>query len=198
MIRNLRILKGEDFISSSSSIGETSQMLIFPEGSTYKDLDFKWRISSSILALDETDFSKLEGVNRYVTTLNGNLKLTHDYDTFVEIKPFEIYRYEGGIDTHTYGKVKIFNLMLANNARGELNSINIDDDVDLSIANYSTEIQVCAFYIYNEIVRFVIEDEEIILNPNELMTFEIEPNNLVSIDISASNNTKLLYAKLLT
>lgn len=196
MIKDLKIFKESDFITSKWSGGETTQMLIFPEDSSYKDKSFKWRISSATVELEESDFTKLEGVYRYITTLNGNLKLTHDYDKFIELKPFEIYEFKGGIDTHSYGKVKDFNLMLANNARGELNRINIDDDVNLSIANYSNEMQICAFYTYDEIINLIIENDVIILNPNELMTFKIEPNNLINISISAKNNSKILYAKL--
>lgn len=191
------ILKEEDFITSEWSGGKTTQMYIYPKSSIYKNLDFKWRISSATVELDESDFTELKDVHRFITTLDNDLKLTHDYENFIVLKPFEIYEFDGAIKTHSYGKVKDFNLMLANGATGILENLLVEGEFLLSLSNNSIcKLQYEIFYSSSETLSFIINEKEIVLNINELLIIELDGNEKLDLNIKSKNQSNLLYASL--
>ena len=63
--------------------------------------------------LEESDFTPLVGVTRYITPLTGDFTLTHPGCDPVVMGPMdEPYRFSGEIPTHCVGKATDFNLML--------------------------------------------------------------------------------------
>lgn len=196
MSYKIKILKDKDYITSEWFGGKTTHMHIHPENSQYKNRDFKWRISSATVELDEFDFTQLDGVYRYITTLENDLKLTHDYKEYIELKPFEIYEFRGDIKTRSYGKVKDFNLMLANGAKGKLESIYLDLDIALTLVNESGKNQTQLLFSYKEKLSITISDKEISLNPQETLILVIDSNSILKIGISATNPTHILYAEI--
>ena len=192
----ITILKDKDYITSEWSGGKTTQMHIHPEDSQYKSIDFKWRISSATVELDESDFTQFDGVYRFITILENDLKLTHDYKEYIELKPFEIYEFRGDIKTHSYGKAKDFNLMLANGAKGKLESIYLDLDIALTLVNESGKNQTQLFFSYKEELSIKINDKQIWLNPKEILILVIDSNSTLKIGISVASPTHILYAEM--
>lgn len=187
----IRILKAVDFNTSEWSGGKTTQLFIYPEDSNYIDRDFKARISSATVELEESNFTKLEGINRFITPLDNSLKLTHDGEVFTNLEPFEIYEFEGDVDTISYGKVRDFNLMLANGAKGELKSFYIDEKKEIIIlANYGLNI----LYSYDCLFRICIEDEEFMLNANEILI--LKSNTVKNIKIHSNHNAHILLSNI--
>ena len=191
----ISILEEKDFITSDWSGGKTTQMYIYPEDSLYKNLDFKWRISSATVDLEESDFTQLNGVHRFITTLENDLKLTHDYKNFIELKPFEIYEFEGDINTHSYGKVKDFNLMLANGATGDLVSLYVDNEISLKVESFSQR-RFEMFYSYNESLLINIDSKDFELNPREILLIELDDNSVIYLNLKTTKPAIILHAKL--
>ena len=116
----IRHLKAQDFVTTAWSGGTTTQLLIWPEGSDYAKREFMVRISSAVVALEESDFTPLPGVLRYITPLEGSFTLTHPGKAPVVMKPLaQPYRFSGEEATHCAGKATDFNLMLKG-VRGEM------------------------------------------------------------------------------
>ena len=93
--------------------GETTELWIFPEDGDYASRNFQARISSATVNLDESDFTALPGVTRYITPLSGGFTLSHSDGRTVTMAPLdEPYRFDGGIATHCSGRATDFNLML--------------------------------------------------------------------------------------
>ena len=110
---NILQLKAQDFVTTAWSGGTTTQLLIWPEGSDYGRREFAVRISSAVVALEESDFTPLEGVQRYITPLSGGFTLTHPGKTPVVMAPLDPpYCFSGEESTHCLGKATDFNLML--------------------------------------------------------------------------------------
>ena len=110
---NILHLKAQDFVTTAWSGGTTTQLLIWPEGSDYSKREFAVRISSAVVALEESDFTPLEGVQRYITPLEGGFTLTHPGKAPVEMAPLDPpYAFSGEESTHCLGKATDFNLML--------------------------------------------------------------------------------------
>lgn len=110
---NILHLTAASFRTSTWSGGTTTELFLYPENGSYADRDFQLRISSATVDLEESDFTPLEGVERYITPLQGSFILTHPGSDPVVLEPLAApYRFSGEIPTHCVGKATDFNLML--------------------------------------------------------------------------------------
>jgi len=100
------------YIVSQWSGGTTTQVAIAPEGAVYADRDFLWRISSASVDLDESDFTALPDYHRWISTLKGGMTLSHEGGEKITLAPYEVHQFDGGVDTHSWGRCTDFNLML--------------------------------------------------------------------------------------
>lgn len=106
-------LTEKDYKVGLWSGGSTTELFIWPEGADYGKREFTLRVSSARVDLEESDFTPLTGVTRYITPLTGGFTLTHpDTDPVVMGPVQEPYRFSGEIPTHCVGKATDFNLML--------------------------------------------------------------------------------------
>ena len=184
----IKILKEVDFKVSTWSGGKTTELFIFPEKSSYKDRDFKVRISSATVELEQSTFTKLEGVNRFITPLNNNLKLTHNEEESVDLKPFEIHEFDGSINTNSFGKARDFNLMLANGAKGELKSFLIQEAKEIILL---VDFGFNILYSYDCIFKIWIDEEEFMLLPNELLVMKSNSSKHIKIQSNSGGNILL-------
>lgn len=102
-----------DFATARWAGGTTTELFLYPEGGSYAARDFVLRISSATVELEESDFTALPGVERYITPLVGGFTLTHPGLPPVSLRPADPpYRFSGAIPTHCLGRATDFNLML--------------------------------------------------------------------------------------
>lgn len=102
----------DTYIVSQWSGGTTTQVAIAPAGAVYADRDFLWRISSASVDLDESDFTALPDYHRWISTLKGGMTLSHEGGEKIALAPYEVHQFDGGVDTHSWGRCTDFNLML--------------------------------------------------------------------------------------
>ena len=102
----------DQYIVSKWSGGTTTQVAITPAGAVYADRDFLWRISSASVDLDESDFTALPDYHRWISTLEGGMTLSHEGGEKIVLAPYEVHQFDGGVDTHSWGRCTDFNLML--------------------------------------------------------------------------------------
>jgi len=102
----------DQYIVSQWSGGTTTQVAIAPEGAVYADRDFLWRISSASVDLDESDFTALPDYHRWISTQKGGMTLSHEGGEKIVLAPYEVHQFDGGVDTHSWGRCTDFNLML--------------------------------------------------------------------------------------
>lgn len=106
-------LTEKDYKVGLWSGGSTTELFIWPEGADYAKREFTLRVSSARVDLEESEFTPLMGVTRYITPLSGGFTLTHPGSGAVVMGPMaEPYRFSGEIPTHCVGKATDFNLML--------------------------------------------------------------------------------------
>lgn len=108
-------IENKDYQQSKWSGGTTTQLLIWPPKSDYKTRKFKFRISSATIEDEQSEFTKLPGVYRYLSVLAGELELTiteakNSYKK--SLNPFKIFSFWGDQEVSSKGKVRDFNLML--------------------------------------------------------------------------------------
>ena len=113
-------LTEKDYKVGRWSGGSTTELFIWPEGADYGKREFTLRVSSARVDLEESDFTPLQGVLRYITPLSGGFTLTHPGSTPVAMAPLDApYRFSGETPTHCVGRATDFNLMLKG-AAGEM------------------------------------------------------------------------------
>lgn len=114
------VLKEQEYQTTDWSGGKTTQIYIYPADADYAARKFMARISSATVELPESHFTKLEGVERWLTILDGEMKLTHTGIRELDMKPYEVDQFMGDWDTMSVGKVRDFNLMLKDGAKGKM------------------------------------------------------------------------------
>ncbi len=107
----IRILRKEQQINSQWSGGTTTQLYIYPEGSSYAGRDFEVRISSATVNNGRSIFTHLPGYWRVLMVLEGELKISHDASEEIILKKFQSYRFNGSQHTESEGAAIDFNLM---------------------------------------------------------------------------------------
>ena len=190
-----KLIKEDDYITTEWSGGKTTQLFIYPVDSNYNARNFKFRLSSATVELEKSEFTKLEGIHRFITPINGELKLTHNHKDYINLKPFEIYEFDGSINTTSYGIVKDFNLMLGNGAKGELESIYINKEYSLIKENQPNFNERFYFwYAYNDTVYINVDKEINILRPFQILLIKLNRNLDLNLNIKSENPTNILLA----
>lgn len=123
---NMTLLRPEDYITTAWSGGTTTQLAIDPHGAVYAERDFLWRLSSATVDLEESDFTALPDYKRWISTLRGDMTLTHNGGGPLTLHPYDVHEFEGGDNTHSWGRCKDFNLMLRKGkADGSIRAIRV-------------------------------------------------------------------------
>ncbi len=190
-----KLIKEDDYITTEWSGGKTTQLFIYPEDSNYKELNFKFRLSSATVELDKSEFTKLEGVDRFITPLDNELKLTHNHKDYINLKPFEVYKFDGGINTTSYGKVRDFNLMLMNGVKGKLESAYIDKEY-LLVEEISSDFKEIFYFIYayNNDIYIDIDGDVKNISPFQTLLVKFNSKSL-NIKVKSENPANILIAK---
>lgn len=101
-----------DYATSTWSGGTTTELLIRPRGAVYAQRDFLFRVSSATVDLAESTFTVLPDYDRLIATLEGTVTLLHDDGPALTLAPYQVHAFDGGSDTHSWGRCRDFNLML--------------------------------------------------------------------------------------
>ncbi|MEG1255565.1 HutD family protein [Clostridium sp.] len=136
MSYKIKLIKKDKIKTSTWSGGTTNEIYIYPECSNYKDLNFNWRISSATVDIDHSTFTTLPNIHRFITTLEGNMSLSHDNGDLIHLKPFQVHEFSGEVNTESFGKVKDFNLMLGSKCEGSMKTISLAEYSKFNLSSY--------------------------------------------------------------
>ncbi len=176
------VIKKDEWKTNNWAFGETNEILIYPENSSYANRDFQVRISVANCSNEErSEFTYLPGVKRFIANMDGRMFLSHEGRYETEVNKYEIERFCGDWTTYSYGQYTDFNLMLKG-VRGDLYYGEFDGDVSL-------RLQSGAFltFIYLVEGECSIVDEYIVLQKNDLLA-----SDSCRINISAKK-AKIFY-----
>ncbi len=181
MSYSIELIHNENYKTSNWSGGTTTELAIHPITSDYKSLNFKWRLSSAKVELEESTFTYLPNTSRFILSLDNPLKLQHENNKIINLNPFEVHSFSGEWETKSFGKVRDFNLMLRENSKGYVNSILLSNNNTYSIPKnnlipkWEDEILLESFYAADGDCNIIINDaENIKLEKNELLLITIK------------------------
>ncbi|MCT4601183.1 MAG: HutD family protein [Marinifilaceae bacterium] len=172
----MKIIRKENQNTGNWSGGTTTELYIFPENSIYQERNFEYRISSAIVAIDESEFTSLNAYARKIMTLEGSMHLYHENHYDIQLDKFDTDSFHGSWKTKSIGKVTDFNLMTSKNYDGDIKGIIVKNDIDINIKDLLSKntIETLSLYIYkgecylNNIS--LKEKDYIILSKNDLDT----------------------------
>lgn len=107
----IRILPDREFKTTTWSGGTTTELFIWPEGSSYGERRFSVRISTALVELESSVFTRLEGVERFLTPLCPGFLLTVNGEK-KELRRGEVLCFSGEDEVLCEGAGRDLNLML--------------------------------------------------------------------------------------
>lgn len=189
---NIKILEKKDYTTTNWSGGTTSEVYIYPEDEVYGDRNFNYRISTATVELDKSEFTSLDNIERYITPLDAELKLTHDGKDYIELDPFEVYQFNGGLETTSYGRVRDFNLMLNLGTRGKMYNADINSEINFT----SSDKKHILIFTYDKNIEIDINNEAYSLDKFESLHIELASREEAKIKIEGQTG-KVLVAEIL-
>lgn len=177
----IKKLTSTDFKISNWSGGSTKELYIFPETAQYNQRNFNFRLSIATTEKEESTFTSLPNINRFLSILNGQLFIEHENKYSRTLLPFEIENFDGSWITKAKGKVTDFNLMLKN-CNGNLQFKEFSSINNFEIINKKFIV------IYCILGSIIVND--ILINKNEILIIENEDIFL------ASTHSKVFLAEI--
>lgn len=183
---NFKILNKSDFTTTKWSGGDTTQLYIYPENSSYAERNFLFRLSSATVNDEKSNFTKLEGVSREIMVLSGEMTLEHCGRYSKVLKEFDQDSFKGEWDTVSYGKVIDFNLMTKDGCVGRLENIKVMPSFKTSfpLAHNESKKVLTALYPSQQNMKLLHGEYEIIVAEKSLVVIEQaegEPSSILTI-----------------
>lgn len=154
----MKILTETDFLISNWSGGTTTQLFIFPEGTTLGERNFDWRISSASVEAEESEFTSFDGYERILIPLKGKLEMEHQTPNGIinqNVKEFELARFNGSWPTKGKGTLTDFNLIFKPNYHPKVQIAYFSQDATFSIETTTSILflQSGAFILNDQVIQ---------------------------------------------
>ena len=154
MSYKFEMIKKDQQKTSKWSGGTTNEIYIYPVNSLYSHGNFKWRLSSAKVEVEQSTFTSLPGISRLLMVVKGDLLLKHEGHHNAKLSAFEQDSFSGEWITTSLGKVTDFNLMLSEGYKGNLELISFynGESKDLLLYNNVNDYEMFsqiteAFYV---------------------------------------------------
>lgn len=184
-----KLIKKENQISTKWSGGNTTQLFIYPEKSSYEKRNFEFRISSATVDVESSTFTKLPKINRHIMVLQGTMELHHSNHHTKQLNKFDTDSFSGDWDTTSIGKVIDFNLMTSENINGEIYASEIKKGEKL-VKPKNEESRFVSLYIVKGGLFINNSNQETIVNEGDFVIF----NNNHLLEITALQNSEIAIA----
>ncbi|MDR1874342.1 MAG: HutD family protein [Synergistaceae bacterium] len=130
MRTDIRIIRGKEQSTGVWAGGTTTQLAIWPPDADYAMRNFRWRMSSARVDLEESTFTALPGIRRLIMILEGRVRLVHEGRHEINLDAFDQDAFDGGWNTLSQGRCVDFNLMMAAGCEGSLRALKMDEKGD--------------------------------------------------------------------
>jgi environmental stress-induced protein Ves len=165
----LKIIRKHEQKTNLWSGGKTTELFIYPDGSSYAERNFQFRISTATIETATSEFTRLNGFKRHLMILDGSLYINHKHHHQKLLNQFDVDEFMGDWETTAEGKVTDFNLMHDANFKGKIEVLHLEKQLQHTL---KLENDFTAFYVLNE---FVIIDNH-----------ELQKGDFVNIDYKKS------------
>lgn len=195
---SIRLIKSTCYTPTYWSGGMASELITYPDGSSFADRNFLWRIGCAKIDVDTSTFSSLPDIKRHLMVTDGEMTLSHQDRYSKLLKPFNQDFFMGDWTTTTKGRCSVLNLMTRGNYDGILTHINIMNETTSHLKFTHPEnsilIAVC-IYPLNGNVTIHIDNNHFDINKCDLLYIDIRNFNLfpgVELRSSKPDNVDLV------
>lgn len=157
--------------------GNTTEILLLPENSSYLSRDFDLRISRASIEIEDSNFTSLPDFQRWIMLLSGSIELYHSNSLARVLKPFEVYAFDGGETTKSIGLAKDFNVMIRKNSGSVLiEKIDIKTNEELNLSAKNSMFILC---LHGEFScnNYQLTSEDAIFSQNDDFTIKCKSNS---------------------
>ncbi|MDV6379471.1 HutD family protein [Sporosarcina sp. GW1-11] len=200
MSYSTQLIRKHEQTTTKWSGGDTTELAIYPADADYAKRNFHWRISSAVVEAEESVFTPLPAIDRIIMVIDGEMMLKHEGHHQVHLKPYEQDRFSGGWTTRSYGKVRDFNLMLADGYSGALEAITVGKDRPYEIGSEKCR-NVEAFYsVQGRASIQMNEDKAVDLEEGDLLLIhreEVETSLSITLVSQSEIEAKIIRANVM-
>lgn len=177
MSYSIDIITKADQNTSNWAGGTTTELTIYPKDAQYSQRNFSWRLSSARVQQEKSDFTSLPGFWRYIMVIEGEMDLEHMEHHSIHLGPYDKDSFSGGWATKSRGKVRDFNLMVANGYKGEIEGLDIVEKINIEESNL--------YDSYGEVTQaFYCTEGKVEIEINGILSALIGEGELAVINIS--------------
>ncbi len=173
MSYEIELIKKDQLQVSKWSGGTTIQLAIFPKSAIYSERNFKWRLSSARVEVEESTFTSLPNIKRIIMVIEGKLLIEHEGHYKSILEPFDQDYFSGNWLTKSYGKVSDFNLMMSEDCEGELEDLHLEKGQSRIISfnkKRKSSQNLQALYCINGQAKIeILTDDMVILNESDIL-----------------------------
>lgn len=189
METSIGIVKKSQYQASQWSGGTTTELLIYPSGSSYSERTFKWRLSSARVEAPESVFTSLPGITRHIMVTEGQIVLEHKDHYKKVLDTFDQDCFMGDWATVSRGKATDFNLMLAQGFSGSLEVcfLKAGEQVDINLGKEEKVTNV--FYALNGSLEFEVDKNRFNIDEKDLFHITQSPDEK-SVMLRLTNTSK--------
>ncbi len=186
----IKIIRQANIIPTLWAGGQTTQLAIFSENSSYADRNFVFRLSTATVETETSVFTQLPGVKRSLMVLKGSMKLEHKGQYSKEMNRFDIDNFLGDWETVSYGRVTDFNLMTKGSTKGFLEYRKILTNEVFEEKN-KQNFYTIAYYVAEGIIELTCEKLTYKISKEELILIQ-NNEKMPQISIKAIKDTDLI------
>lgn len=194
------VRRSNTLTTNTWSGGTTTELFIAPDGACYADRHFDVRVSSAKVNVPESTFTALAGFDRHLMVLEGQLSIQHEGHHDCVLNPFESDFFLGDWTTVSQGIVTDFNLMLRRGLTGELESVELLDQLAAIINCQHTLMTL--FYcqegeVHIELFEMGERRESHLLYQGDVYYFE-NAGDAIEVEIKSTkenNHCRVVYCK---
>jgi len=189
METSIGIVKKSQYRTTEWSGGTTTELLIYPSGSSYSERSFKWRLSSAKVEASESVFTSLPGITRYIMVTEGQLILEHENHYKKALDTFQQDCFMGDWETVSRGKATDFNLMLAQGFSGSLEVcfLKAGEQIHISLGKEKKATNV--FYALNGDLLVEVDKNRFDIEEKDLFHITQSPDD-ESVMLRLTNTSK--------
>ncbi|MDD2563479.1 MAG: HutD family protein [Salinivirgaceae bacterium] len=164
----IELIKSIDFQTKKWTGGTTTELFIYPEGSTYANRDFKFRISTATIEVEESVFTSLPGFQRTILILDGKIKICHKGHYEKQLGKFDTDKFFGHWETSSIGTATDFNVMTSAEYTNDVNVLPVKNGDTLLFNCSKNENDIFLFYLLSGRICMESGEEDIMVQKGDL------------------------------
>lgn len=184
------VIQKQSHKTTNWSGGTTTELFIYPRESEYQKRNFLFRVSTATIEIKESQFTKLDEVNRKIMILDGKIELIHEGRYSKNLDKFDTDTFSGEWNTRSIGKATDFNLMTKGNVNGHMLHLGFETE-NTKTVNFNVKTQKALFYICSGKLQICDKTVE----SGDVIFLETLSNNK-SIDVKAVTKSDIIVVEL--